>query len=114
MRHRDFSPDFSVIVVGAGGAGLAAALSAAESGVSVLLVEAAGIPGGSTRRSSGSFMAAGTAVQKAAGFTDTADAFFDHYLSFNRWICDPPVVRRFCDEGWPTMQWLGVTESSIR
>lgn len=107
MRHRDFSPDFSVIVVGAGGAGLAAALSAAESGVSVLLVEAAGIPGGSTRRSSGSFMAAGTAVQKAAGFTDTADAFFDHYLSFNRWICDPPVVRRFCDEGWPTMQWLG-------
>jgi fumarate reductase flavoprotein subunit len=100
------SPDFDVIVVGAGGAGLSASLSAAEAGASVLVVEAAGIPGGSTRRSSGTFMAAGTDIQKAAGFNDTAAAFFDHYLSFNRWICDPAVVRRFCDEGWPTMRWL--------
>jgi fumarate reductase flavoprotein subunit len=51
-------------------------------------------------------MAAGTDIQKAAGFSDGADAFFDHYLSFNRWICDPAVARRFCDQGWPTMRWL--------
>lgn len=99
-------PDFGVIVIGAGGAGLAAALSAAEAGASVLLVEATGIPGGSTRLSSGSFMAAGTEIQAALGFTDDARAFFDHYLCFNRWICDPAVARRFCEDGWPTMKWL--------
>jgi fumarate reductase flavoprotein subunit len=99
-------PEFGVIVIGAGGAGLAAALAAAESGAGVLLAEAAGIPGGSTARSSGTFMAAGTPVQEAAGFTDSADAFFDHYLTVNRWACDPAVARRFCDEGWPTMRWL--------
>jgi fumarate reductase flavoprotein subunit len=100
------TPDFDVVVVGAGGAGLSASLSAAEAGASVLVVEAAGMPGGSTGRSSGTFMAAGTDMQKAAGFSDGADAFFDHYLSFNRWICDPAVARRFCDQGWPTMRWL--------
>jgi fumarate reductase flavoprotein subunit len=99
-------PEFGVIVIGAGGAGLAAALAAAESGAAVLLADAAGTPGGSTARSSGTFMAAGTSVQAAAGFTDSADAFFDHYLTVNRWVCDPAVARRFCDEGWPTMQWL--------
>jgi monoamine oxidase len=60
MTRRNSPPDFGVIVVGAGGAGLAAALSAAEAGASVLLIEATGIPGGSTRLSSGSSMAAGT------------------------------------------------------
>jgi fumarate reductase flavoprotein subunit len=106
MMCPDSRPDFGVIVVGAGGAGLAAALSAAEAGASVLLIEATGIPGGSTRLSSGSFMAAGTDSQAALGFADDAGAFFDHYLCFNRWICDPAVARRFCEDGWPTMKWL--------
>lgn len=98
--------DVDVVVVGAGGAGLAAALAAAEAGATVMTVETAGQVGGSTALSSGSFMAAGTEGQRAAGIHDDADAFFDHYLTFNRWACDPAVVRRFCDDGAPTMRWL--------
>ena len=37
-------------------------------------------------------MAAGTDVQRAAGYTDDADTFFRHYLIANSWICDPAVV----------------------
>lgn len=52
-------------------------------------------------------MAAGTPVQAAAGYPgDTADAFFDHYLTFNRWAVDPAIARRFCDAALPTFEWL--------
>lgn len=100
-------PDYDVVVLGAGGAGLAAAVSAAEAGCSVLIVEAAAEAGGSTALAGGSFMAAGTSVQAAAGYPgDTADAFFDHYLTFNRWDVEPAIARRFCDAALPTFDWL--------
>jgi succinate dehydrogenase/fumarate reductase flavoprotein subunit len=102
------APDFDVIVVGGGGGGLAAAATAAAAGVSVLVAEAAAEVGGATALSGGSFMAAGTPVQAAAGYPgDTADEFFDHYLTFNRWQADPAVARRFCDQATATMAWLG-------
>jgi len=103
----DAMPDYDVIVIGGGGAGLAAAASAAQSNARVLLVEAAGQLGGSTRLAGGSFMAAGTPTQAQAGYPDdTADAFFDYYLTFNRWDVEPAIARRFCDRALPTMTWL--------
>jgi fumarate reductase flavoprotein subunit len=99
--------DYDVAVIGAGGAGLAAAIAAAERGRSVLVIEAAGKVGGSTSLAGGSFMAAGTSVQAAAGFPgDTPEAFFDHYLTFNRWAVDPAVARKFCYSALPTFEWL--------
>lgn len=100
-------PDYDVVVIGAGGAGMTAAIAAAEARSSVLLVDAAGSVGGATALSGGSFMAAGTPQQAAAGHPgDTADAFFDHYLTFNRWDVEPAIARRFCDRSAPTLQWL--------
>jgi len=100
-------PDFDVVVIGGGGAGLAAAVSAAEAGAGVLIVEAGTEVGGSTALSGGSFMAAGTPQQVEQGHPgDSADAFFDHYLTFNRWDVEPAVARRFCDAALPTMEWL--------
>jgi fumarate reductase flavoprotein subunit len=100
-------PDYDVVVIGAGGAGLAAAVSAAEAGASVLVIEAADKPGGSTALAGGSFMAAGTDVQATLGYPgDTADALYDYYLTFNRWDVEPAVIRGFCDAALPTFQWL--------
>ncbi|MFC5750815.1 FAD-dependent oxidoreductase [Actinomadura rugatobispora] len=100
-------PDVDIVIVGAGGAGLAAAVSAADEGASVLVVEAADRVGGATALAGGSFMAAGTAQQAAAGHPgDSADEFYDYYMTFNRWDADPAVVRRFCDRAEPTLRWL--------
>src|SRR5580692_507607 len=73
--------EFDVVVAGSGAAGMTAALTAAELGLSVVVVEKAGSFGGSTARSGGGIWAPGNAVLRAAGVTDTpgqARAYLAH------------------------------------
>jgi hypothetical protein len=65
--------EFDVIVVGAGGSGLAAAVSAAEHGCRVLVIEKRPEPGGTTGIAVGSFTANRTAMQRAAQIEDSLD-----------------------------------------
>ncbi|MBE1496610.1 fumarate reductase flavoprotein subunit [Amycolatopsis lexingtonensis] len=98
--------EYDVVVVGGGGAGLAAAVSAAERGASVLLFEAEKELGGSTQLSAGMFTAAGTSVQKGLGIEDTPEKFFQHYMDLNQWQLKPGLVRAFCEEAGPALEWL--------
>jgi len=98
--------DFDLIVIGAGGAGLSAAVTAADAGCSVLVVESEEKVGGSTALSQGVFTAAGTSVQRALGFEDSADAFYEHYMTLNHCKLPASVVRAFCDNAAPTLEWL--------
>jgi succinate dehydrogenase/fumarate reductase flavoprotein subunit len=66
--------EYDVVVVGGGGAGLASAVSAAEHGASVLLLEKMPRLGGSTGRAVGSFTSSGTSFQRRAGIVDDPDA----------------------------------------
>ena len=68
-QARDLETD--LIVVGSGGAGLAAATEGIARGLKVLLIEKAGKLGGTTGLSVGTIMAAGTEQQKAAGIKDS-------------------------------------------
>src|SRR5690242_8143331 len=97
-----------VLVIGAGGAGLGAALSAVESGAShVVVLEAATSPGGTTAVSAGSFLAAGTPWQAAAGVADdTAEAMLDHFLTASGFDADVGVVHELCRSAAPTLSWL--------
>jgi fumarate reductase flavoprotein subunit len=98
---------FDVVVVGAGGAGLAAGVSAREHGAEVLVVEAGRQAGGSTALSGGAFLAGGTAVQRAAGYDDdSAQEFYDNFLAINRWDVEPSIVRRYCDDSAAAVDWL--------
>ncbi|WFR73184.1 FAD-dependent oxidoreductase [Prescottella defluvii] len=98
--------NWDVVVIGGGGAGLAAAVSAAEQGASVLLFESQTELGGSTQLSAGLFTAAGTSVQRGLGIEDTAEKFFQHYMDLNHWILKPGLVRAFCENAGPTLEWL--------
>ncbi len=69
MEHKQ--PD--VIVVGAGGSGLAAAVSCAEHHLTTVVLEACEQTGGTTGIAVGSFTAAGTTFQRKQGIVDTAE-----------------------------------------
>ncbi len=99
--------DYDVIVIGSGGAGMSAAISAHEAGASVLVVEADSHMGGSTSLSGGVVYAAGTSVQRTLGILDdSADAMFEYYMTLNQWRVEPALVRILCDQSGPAVEWL--------
>ncbi|WP_370288030.1 3-oxosteroid 1-dehydrogenase [Nocardioides sp.] len=65
---------YDVVVVGAGGAGMSAALAAAHRGLDTLLVEKSAYFGGSTARSGGGVWIPGNYALRAAGQVDDGDA----------------------------------------
>ncbi|MFZ4806540.1 MAG: FAD-dependent oxidoreductase [Hyphomicrobiaceae bacterium] len=73
---------FDIIVVGGGGTGLMAAYAAACEGRSVVVLEKGEKLGGTTGLSVGTVTAAGTALQRAAGIHDDADAHFEDMGKF--------------------------------
>ncbi|XBB69162.1 3-oxosteroid 1-dehydrogenase [Nocardioides sp. WV_118_6] len=64
---------YDVVVVGAGGAGMSAALAASAQGLDTVLVEKSGYFGGSTARSGGGVWIPGNYALEAAGQVDPGD-----------------------------------------
>lgn len=98
--------DFDVIVIGGGGAGMAAAWHAADQGASVLLVEAARTLGGATALATGVIYAAGTRVQRAAGIADTPAAMYEYMQAINQWSLKPSIAHHLCHGGASLIDWL--------
>ena len=102
---------FDVIVVGGGGAGLSAAIEAAQFGARVLLLEKNATLGGTTIRSVGSVTATCTVLQRDAKIVDHPQAHFEDMALFadDRGFADQDnlELRRLLAEESPGMvQWL--------
>ena len=69
----DWDTEVDVLVVGAGGAGLAAAVAAHDAGALVAITEKLDRVGGNTALSTGSLPGAGTRFQRAAGIEDSPE-----------------------------------------
>ena len=96
-----------LVVVGCGGAGLAAALQGAESGLKVLALDRSG-GGGSTAINGGIIYAGGgTEVQTRAGITDTAEAMLQYLRGETQGVVSEATLRRFCEGSVQMMDWLG-------
>src|SRR5476651_1407329 len=70
-----FDTQVPLLIVGAGAAGLCAALAAKEVGVEALVIERDAVPAGSTALSAGLIPAAGTRFQRAKGIADSPELF---------------------------------------
>ncbi|MBR5289910.1 MAG: FAD-dependent oxidoreductase [Erysipelotrichaceae bacterium] len=103
---KDVTYDVDVVVVGAGVAGLSAAIAASENGANVLLVEKQGIAGGATTYSGGKLLAAGTDVQAATGITDDADTMFAYLKSVGGDYLNDEKVKAFTDNALDVYNWM--------
>jgi len=98
--------DYDVIIIGGGGAGIAAAIEALNAGATVLLCEAAQRVGGSAANSGGVIMAAGSDIQESRGIQDSVDDLYNYYMTVNHNEVEPALARRLCEGGVPTLDWL--------
>lgn len=98
--------EYDLIVVGAGAAGLAAALTAADLGAAVLLLEKMSRPGGSSRICGGLLAFAGTDLQRNNGIEDTSELLFQDLMQVGRHENDPSIVRAYTDNQLATYGWL--------
>lgn len=89
-----------ILIVGAGGAGLTAAVVAAQGGAAVTVLEAASTAGGNTINSSGVIQAAGTPEQQEyAGVTDDSpENHAEYYLACGEGQLNEDLVRYACDQ----------------
>ncbi len=98
--------DTDIVVVGAGGCGLTAALVAAEHGVRVLLLESDSIVGGTTSMSAGLFVAAGSRLQHTSGAFGMAEELAEDIFRLNENQSNPEVTLALCRVSGPLMDWL--------
>ena len=95
-----------VAVIGAGGAGLSAAVQAHELGANVVVVEKMAMVGGNTVRAAGGLNAVGTALQQAKGTKDSVEIMFYDTMKGGHWLNDPALVRTLVTKSASSVYWL--------
>ena len=97
-----------VVVAGAGGAGLAAALVTGDAGLATVLLEARETfrDDSNTAMSTSMIPAAATPLQAEAGITDSAAQFRDDIMKKTSGRADPTVTDALIDVGPALIEWL--------
>jgi fumarate reductase flavoprotein subunit len=106
VESKEFDFQVPVVIVGAGAAGLIAALAAHENGADVLVIERDALPRGSTALSAGLIPAAGTRWQAQAGITDDSDRFAADIMAKAKGEPDSDLVSLMVQAAAPTLEWL--------
>lgn len=101
-----FDAEAPLLIVGAGAAGLCAALAAKEAGVDPIVIERDAVPAGSTALSAGLIPAAGTRFQRAKGIDDSPALFAQDIQRKAHGENDPAIVNAVAQEAGPTVEWL--------
>lgn len=97
---------YDVVVVGSGGAGLAAAIQAHDEGASVLIVEKMPTIGGNTIKASAGMNAAETRFQRVKGIQDSKELFYQETLKGGKNKNNPELLRRFVENAPQAIEWL--------
>lgn len=109
----DFDTQVDVLVIGAGGAGLAAAIAASDLGASVAVVEKLPRPGGNTGLSTGSIPGAGTRFQRLAGIDDNPQKMTADLLGLSGDHDATDLTRMLSERSAELVEWL-VDKAHIR
>ena len=107
-----------IVVIGAGGAGMTAAVEAVSAGRKVIVVEKMPIVGGNTSRATGGMNAAGTSIQATAGIKDDVETFYNDTFTGGKEENDPEMLRILVENSAAAVDWVnelgaGLTRVSL-
>lgn len=100
---REFDADIAVI--GGGAAGLAAAITAAEKGAKVIVLEKANTTGGCANMAMG-LLGVETKLQKERLIDLTRERAFEKFMDYTHWRSDARLVKNYIYQSSETIEWL--------
>ncbi|WP_314010166.1 flavocytochrome c [Cryptobacterium curtum] len=103
---QDIPTQADVVVIGAGGAGFAAAITAANAGKKVVLLEKLGVVGGDTSLSGGEMAVPGNWIQVTDGVADSPALLAADMLKGGDNVGDPALVDVIAQGALDSSQWL--------
>ncbi|HHY22352.1 MAG TPA: flavocytochrome c [Bacilli bacterium] len=98
--------EVDVVVAGAGGCGLVAALTAAEQGLEVAIFEKTEFVLGNTAASAGMIPAAGTRFQREIGIIETPEEMAEDILKKNHYESDEQLTLALCKVSSKLVEWM--------
>ncbi len=103
-KDEELSAD--VVIVGGGGAGLAAAVSANLEGASVILIEKTGFLGGNSIVSGGIYNAPNPELQVPLGIEDSVEFFIQQTYEGGDMRADLDLITIMCTNALDSLKWL--------
>ena len=101
------SKSADIVVIGAGGAGMSAAIQAVQNGATnVVIVEKTGMAGGNTTRSTGGLNAAETTFQDRDEIEDSIQLYIDDTMKGGKNINDPELVKYMAENSAEALYWV--------
>lgn len=98
---------YDIVVVGAGGAGYAAAIEAADAGKQVVLIEKLPVVGGNTLISGGEMNAPGNWVQENLKLEgDSVELYYEDTMKGGDNAGDPEMIQVLAENALPAAEWL--------
>lgn len=107
---------YDVVVIGSGGAGLAAAIQASDAGAYVVIIEKMPTIGGNTIKASVGMNAAETQYQQVKGIEDSKTLFYEETLKGGKFKNNPTLLKEFVERAPGAIDWLtdhGIALSDI-
>lgn len=95
-----------VVIIGAGGAGLAAAVSAHQNGANVIIIEKMPHLGGNTLISGSAYNAVDSKRQALQGIEDSIDLHFKHTYEGGDKAGDTKLIKILVENAYPAIEWL--------
>lgn len=95
-----------VVVIGGGGAGLAAAVSAHQNGAKAIVLEKMPRLGGNTILSGGAYNAVDPKRQKAQGIEDSVDKHYTQTFEGGDKLGKPELIKVLVENAYPSIEWL--------
>jgi flavocytochrome c len=109
-----YKQSVDLIIVGAGLSGCVAALTAAEGGADVVVLEKSASPGGSSVMSADCYAFAGTDIQRRAGVADSEELLREDLLRVGGGESSPALVDAYVQEQLTTFEWLKSRGATFR